>query len=428
MATTKQRVGVTVERTNAPPRAGRLATMNALEWIAIVQALALAVVVGWDGAPVWRVVRMVAVAAITSLALIGMRRSTRAGRGAIALVLGVAGTVAGGGVASAHLARDGITVTSVAASIVLSAGLALLILGSVALIRSLRRWWRLLAVPAGLALLVFVLYPLTLAVNATNRPAGQLGSRTPADVGLQARDITFSTPDGARMSAWYAPGSNGAAVVVLHGSGSTRTAVLDHAAVLASHGYATLLVDARGHGRSEGRAMDFGWYSPQDIAGAVSFLGRQPGVDRVGVLGSSMGGEGAISAAGSDPRIAAVVAEGVTGMQEADHGWLPGGINGTIERGLEWVQYTAADLMSGAGRPMPMRDAIVAAAPRPFFLIQAETVSNEVDAGAWFRAVSPRTVDVWIVPGAGHTEGLAIDPTGWEERVIEFLDEALLAG
>lgn len=356
-----------------------------------------------------------------------LRRSRRLGRtdGVITLVLGVAGTVAGGGVASAHLAKEGVTVTSVTASIVLVTGLLLLVVGGATLVRVTHGWWRLLGIPAGLALLVLGVYPLTVAVNATNRPAGRLGPRTPADVGLDAREVSFATPDGDRLSAWFVPGSNDAAVVLLHGAGSTRTAVLDHAAVLASRGYAALLVDGRGHGRSQGRAMDFGWYGPQDVAGAASFL-EGLGVDRIGVVGLSMGGEEAVAAAGSDPRIGAVVAEGATGMQEADHGWLPGGVNGAIERALERVQFTAADLLSGASRPMPMRDAIAAAAPRPFLFVAAGTDPDEIDAGRWFRAASPGTVQLWVVPGAGHTGGLATDPSGWERRVVGFLDEALL--
>jgi uncharacterized protein len=42
--------------------------------------------------------------------------------------------------------------------------------------------------------------------------------------------------------------------------------------VLARHGYGVLLFDARGHGRSEGRAMDFGWFGDLDVSAAVSFL------------------------------------------------------------------------------------------------------------------------------------------------------------
>ena len=108
------------------------------------------------------------------------------------------------------------------------------------------------------------------------------------------------------------------------GSGSTRTAVLGQAAVLARHGYGTLLLDTRGHGRSGGHAMDFGWRGGRDITAVVSYLTRQPGVlpGKIAALGESMGGEQAIAALGSDPRIRAVVAAGVTGMQGADHGWL----------------------------------------------------------------------------------------------------------
>jgi len=170
--------------------------------------------------------------------------------------------------------------------------------------------------------------------------------------------------------------------------------VLGQAAVLARHGYGALLVDTRGHGRSGGHAMDFGWWGGRDIAAAVSFLARQPGIhaDRIALLGESMGGEQALAAAGSDPRIRAVVAEGATGQQLADHGWLSPGIDGVLQRGMEWVQYTAAGLISGAPRPASIRDGIRAAAPRPVLLIAGGAVADEPVAARWFQAASPATV------------------------------------
>ena len=259
---------------------------------------------------------------------------------------------------------------------------------------------------------MFVLYPLTVAVNATNRPATSLGPGLPSDHGLAYEDVVVRTEDGVRLSGWYVPSRNGAAVVMLHGAGSTRSAVLAHGVVLARHGYGVLMLDTRGHGRSEGRAMDFGWFGDPDIHAAVSFLARRPDVDaeRIGVVGLSMGGEQAIAAAGSDPRIKVVVAEGVTGMQAADHGWLPRGVNGAIERGLEWVLFEAADLMTDASKPMPMRDAIAAEGPKSLLLIAGGATTSEADAGRWLRAVSPSRVDLWIVRGSGHTEALATDP------------------
>jgi uncharacterized protein len=342
---------------------------------------------------------------------------------AFALVLGIAGTAAGAGAASAHLAKAGLDAVAVAAAVLLVTGVVLLVWGAAALVRATPGWWRLLAVPAALALLWFVLLPLTVAVNATSRPPGPSGPPTPA--GYQ--DVAFRTADGVRLSAWYVPSRNGAAVVLLPGAGSTRAAVLGQAAVLARHGYGALLTDTRGHGRSGGHAMDFGWWGDRDIAAAVSFLARQPGVrgGEIAVLGESMGGEQALAAAGSDPRIRAVVAEGVTGQQVADHGWLPHGVDGAFQRGMERVMYSAAGLLSGAPRPMSIPAAIRAAAPRTALIIAAGTVPDEPVAARWFRAASPATVRVWVVPGAGHTGGLATAPRAWEAHVIGFLDAAL---
>jgi dienelactone hydrolase len=391
------------------------------------EGVAFAMLAGLDGSPVWRVARVAVVVTVTVLAVWFTRRAGRVGQGTAALLLGIAGTVTGAGVASGHQAKAGLDAAAVLAAIVLVTGLFLLGWGAVALVRAVPGWWRLLAVPTVLVLVWFVLFPLTTAVYATNLPPGQLGAATPASYGLAYQDVAFRAADGVGLSAWYLPARNGAAVVLLPGAGSTRTAVLGQAAVLARHGYGALLVDTRGHGRSGGHAMDFGWWGGRDIAWAVSYLARQPGVraGEIAVLGESMGGEQAIAAMGSDPRIRVVVAEGVTGLQVADHGWLPHGIDGALQRGMEWVMYNTAGLLSGAPHPMPLRDAITAAAPRPVLIIAGSAKPDEPVAARWFQAASPATVQVWVVPHAGHTQGLATAPRAWEAHVIGFLNAAL---
>jgi hypothetical protein len=138
-----------------------------------------------------------------------------------------------------------------------------------------------------------------------------------------------------------------------------------------------------------------------------------------------MGGEQGLAAMGADRRIRAVVAEGATGMQLADHGWRFHGITGILDRGMEWVQYTVAGLLSGAPRPMSIPDSIRAAAPRPALIIAAGAVANEPAAARWFQAASHASVQVWVVPRAGHTQGLATASRAWETHVISFLNAAL---
>jgi len=267
------------------------------------------------------------------------------------------------------------------------------------------------------------------AVAATTVPRTSVGSVSPADFGLAYGEVQFQTADGVMLSAWYVPSSNRAALVLLHGAGSTRSNVVEHAAVLARHGYGVLLPDARGHGRSAGRAMDFGWYGDQDIAAAVSYLQTRSDVDheRIAAVGLSMGGEEAIGAMATDTRIRAVVAEGATNRVTGDRAWLPDahGWRGTIQEGIDWLTYQTADLLTSADQPIVLRDAVASAAPRPVLLITGGALADEGNAARYIQSGSAGTVDLWIVPGTGHTAALSTQTDQWEHRVTEFLDAAL---
>jgi dienelactone hydrolase len=260
-------------------------------------------------------------------------------------------------------------------------------------------------------------------------PPISVGDTTPADVGFSFRDVEFETADGITLSGWYMPSSNGAAVVLLHGAGSTRSSVLDHAVVLARHGYGVMLFDARGHGRSGGRAMDLGWYGDRDTSAAVTFLRSQPDVDdgRIAAVGMSMGGEQAIGAAAADTRIQAVVAEGATNRVAGDKAWLPDeyGWRGAIQEGIEWLTYSTVDLLTDAEPPMALHASAAAAAPRPMLLIAAGNVATEGHASRYIAGASPETVEVWVVPDTGHTGALDTHPDEWAERVTTFLDDSL---
>jgi dienelactone hydrolase len=237
------------------------------------------------------------------------------------------------------------------------------------------------------------------------------------------------TSDGVRLSGWYIPTTNGAAVVMVPGASSTRSNVLDEATVLARHGYGVLLFDPRGMGRSGGRAMNFGWYGDRDIEAAVESLAGRSDVDphRIGALGLSMGGEEAIGAMASDTRIHAVVAEGATNRVAADWAWLPDayGLRGNILQAINRFTYALTDRLTNATPPTSLRAAAAKAAPRPILLITAGNVTDEFRADEYVRQGSPASVELWVVAGADHAGALAAQPAAWEERVIAFLGAAL---
>ncbi|HEX2895418.1 MAG TPA: alpha/beta fold hydrolase [Marmoricola sp.] len=298
--------------------------------------------------------------------------------------------------------------------------------------RTRRRWW-LLSLPALLVAAYLALWTVGQGVAASIPARPSLGSRTPADLGLGYETATVRTADGVDLAAWWVPSRNGAAVLLLHGAGSTRTSVLDQAAVLGRHGYGVLLIDARGHGESGGRGMDFGWYGESDATAALDFLTTRAGVDagRIGIVGLSMGGESAIGAAGVDPRVRAVVAEGATTRVAADKAFLSAayGVRGDLQRGIDRATYAVAGLLTAAPQPASLRDSVVAAqadgSPTPMLLITAGTVDTERLAAEYLDRAAPDAVERWTVPHAGHTGGLRTAPTEWKRRVLGFLDTAL---
>lgn len=373
------------------------------------------------GSPPGLVLRVVLVVAVTGAALWLLSRG-RAAAGLVAVTAGLAGVAAGAGIGVPHLVKTGLSLTvprSVAGLAALALGLALLVAGTVVLIRATPGWWRLAALPAAFVLIQFGVIPLSAAVYATNVPP-TAGADAPSELGLELDDVTFDAADGVRLSAWYVPSTNRAAVVLLHGAGSTRSTVVDHAAVLAGAGYGVLLVDARGHGRSGGVAMDWGWYGTTDIAAAVTFLANRADVDpaRIAAVGLSMGAEQAITAAASDARIRAVVAEGTGVRTRADLAAFPLDAVGVVTRIEGLVMFPVAALLTGASQPVPLRQAVTELAPRPLLLIAG---SGESTVNRYYRDASPSTVQLWDLPDTAHTAGLTTHPEQWRSTVLKFL-------
>lgn len=398
----------------------------------VVGGAGAGLVVGREGSLPWQMSRVAVVAGLTWLVYVIFDRGTRGERAGVAFATGCIGVAVGVGIGVPHLAKTGATPITIAGLAVLAGGVVLLSFGAAELVRTTKRWWRALVVPALVAAIVVVLWTLGQAVAATNVARTSVGSVTPSGHGLAYRDVTFLTADEVLLSGWYVPSTNGAAVVLMHGAGSTRSDVLDQADVLAAHGFGVLMFDARGHGRSRGRAMDFGWYGDEDTSAAVSFLEEQPDVDgeRIGAVGMSMGGEQAIGAAAADIRIRAVVAEGATNRVAGDKAWQSEafGWRGAVQERIDWLTYAIADVLTEADPPITLRNAVATAAPRPVLLIAGGAVENEPLAGRYIQAGSPRTVDLWIAPDTQHTAALATHPAEWEQRVTTFLTTALLHG
>jgi len=278
-----------------------------------------------------------------------------------------------------------------------------------------RRAWRNRALTAAGALVVLVLLvvPALQAVNylaKPRQPINEMAFRVPHE------SVTFPASDGVELSGWWAPGRRDSAVVVVHGGGGDREGATAHARMLAAAGYGVLLYDSRGRGLSGGHQNALGWHWDRDVRGAVDFLDRR-GIDHIGVLGLSTGAEAAITEAARDPRVDAVIADGVQLRSAADASELPFGAR-LILQPMTAVAETTIRALGGERPPARLGGLVrTVAADRPLLMIATVPVERTLQR----RYAEGTTAQVWELPDSGHTKGLEDHPDEYARRVTAVL-------
>lgn len=260
----------------------------------------------------------------------------------------------------------------------------------------------------------------------------------PLDVAFRSRDPKI--PD-AKLVGWWIPAvATGApaaspAVILIHGIKSCRREpnVLVAAGMLHRNGYSVLLIDLRDHGDSGGDDGRFAGGSNEylDALGAWDWV-RAQGVPaaRIGMLGMSFGSITALVAGGQDPRVAAVWSDSAPttmslaiGLFLKDQTGLPDVL---VPGALVWARVLAGDDLTRFN-PIDQLDAFrgrsVALVHGANDKVLPASMATEMRDRAVAAGVS--TPDAWIVPGAGHTEGIYVDPAGYEQRLVAFFGAAL---
>jgi alpha-beta hydrolase superfamily lysophospholipase len=254
-------------------------------------------------------------------------------------------------------------------------------------------------------------------------PRGRVAK--PSDPELATlRDVVLAAR-GTAVRGWYQPSTNGAAVVLLHGTGEDRSQLVPEARILARAGYGVLLFDWPGHGESGGVTRWDGG-ERDALRAALDYLGQQRDVDpqRVGAYGFSMGSLIATQVAATDRRIAALVLAGSFADPDAPlaHQFRHWGI--LSEWPAIWAAHFEGMHLDGQ-RP---RDLIAAFAPRPLLLVGGtrDDVVPPVNARALMDAAhEPKSL--WIVEGAHHGDYVEVAGAEYATRLVAFFDRGLSA-
>ena len=131
----------------------------------------------------------------------------------------------------------------------------------------------------------------------------------------QAQDVTLWAENGAAIRGWWFAASHpdvrvpGPGALILHGWGSSAEDMLPVVAPLRTAGLHVLVLDARGHGRSDDADFTSMPAFADDLAVGLRWLCARPEVDatRIVLVGHSVGAGASLLVASREPSVAAVI-------------------------------------------------------------------------------------------------------------------------
>ncbi|MBS0431372.1 MAG: alpha/beta fold hydrolase [Proteobacteria bacterium] len=282
----------------------------------------------------------------------------------------------------------------------------------------------LMTATAGLLLACLLWFALPALVMG---PAHAHVGDAPAD--LDAQNVAFASDPGIVIHGWFIQGNpRVGAVLLLHGIHANRLMEVGRARFLHQAGYAILAIDFRAHGESTGDRITFGYREADDVAASVAYLRKRAPGERIGVIGTSMGG--AAFLLGTPPlRVDAAVLEQVYPsidlaldhrmtryLGPPGHALSPVVLNALGRR----TGFSPSDL-----RPIDHLEQLQA----PLFLIGGamDRYTLPAESRAMFAAAgTPKRF--WLVPGADHIDLQQFTPMEYRQRILAFFHATLESG
>ena len=289
---------------------------------------------------------------------------------------------------------------------------------------------------AGLALLVLlamIAYGAWVAHKMTVMERVSVAGH-PTRLGLIWEDVTFpSRGDRVALSGWYLPGAeDDRCIILIQGTQLHRNdpqiRALRLGRDLVERGFSVLLFDFRARGESGGRRSSEGHREQWDVFGAIDHVeGRGIPVERIGLLGFSLGAGVAILVAAQEPRIPAVVSDSgfLDYMMELRQLYigpflLPSWfaifvvLAGRVFFGADFSKVRPVQVVEGISQPI-------------FFIHGQNDPVIPVGESRELHIISDNHEDrVWIVPGAEHINVYRRMPEEYVGRVSSFFRRHIL--
>lgn len=255
----------------------------------------------------------------------------------------------------------------------------------------------------GLTLLMFVFQSRLLYLPGVGRDV----STTPRNVGLQFEDVWLEPDPDVRVHGWFVPRADARGVVlILHGNAGSIALRLEWLRMLHDLGYASLIIDYRGYGRSTGSPSEQGTYNDARAAWDHLTADRRIAAGDIVLLGESLGGGVATWLAARYPARALILHSTFTSIPDVAAEFYP-------FMPVRWItrfDYGSLARMRDISIPV-----LVAHSPGD------ELIRYHHGRALYDAARSPKR---FIEMSGGHNDAFIFTRRAWVDALAEFLEGA----
>jgi pimeloyl-ACP methyl ester carboxylesterase len=263
-----------------------------------------------------------------------------------------------------------------------------------------------LAVAAFYAILVLLLFVMQSRL-IFHPEIGRDVTTTPRAIGLAYEEVWLEAGDAVRLHGWFVGRAEPKGVVlILHGNAGSIALRLDWLRMFHDLGYASLIVDYRGYGRSSGTPSEQGTYEDAGLAWNHLTQARGFAARDIVLLGESLGGPIAAHLAARESPRALILHSTFTSVPDVAaqiYPFLP----------VRWIgrfDYDTRAYLRRVRSPV-----VVAHSPGD------EIIAYSHGQALYAAAPEPK---VFIELSGGHNEGFIFRRREWVAALAQFLERA----
>lgn len=245
---------------------------------------------------------------------------------------------------------------------------------------------------------------------------------SPGLLGVPQENVKVIGRQGMQLAAWWLPNPTSQTVIILaHGYMMNMSEPSAVAAKLHERGYACLLFDFPGHGRSPTAVVTLGVQEAADVVGAVKFVRERMPEAKVVVWGSSMGAAATALASQTEPMDGMILDSVYAELMQAAQGWWYFLGGKTLQFFMRPTVIFARALAKVSLRDGHVTDAL-AKTSMPVLLMHGDADTMVPLTEAEKNQAARAGIDLTVYHGCNHAEGRWVHSGKYYQDLMAWLE------